>query len=116
MFGVRYNGSPNQYGGMYVETSNAGGWPFYGYATNGSFRAWTYYNGTTGEWSLYSAGVRLKVPSTGGLRIGPSQNYSLVISNTTGSGCGRSLPAKKQKERWLCTAPTDRHSPASTSL
>lgn len=85
VFGVRYTGNPNQYGGMYVETSSAGGWPFYGYATNGSFRAWTYYNGTTGEWSLYSAGIRLKVPSTGGLRIGPALNYSLVISNTTGS-------------------------------
>jgi hypothetical protein len=85
VFGIRYTGSPNQYGGMYVETSSAGGWPFYGYATNGSFRAWTYYNGTTGEWSLYSAGIRLKVPSTGGLRIGPALNYSLVISNTTGS-------------------------------
>jgi hypothetical protein len=85
VFGVRYTGNPNQYGGMYVETSDAGGWPFYGYATNGSFRAWTYYNGTTGDWSLYSAGIRLKVPSTGGLRIGPSLDYSLVISNTTGS-------------------------------
>ena len=85
VFGVRYNGNPNQYGGMYVETSNAQGWPFYGYATNGSFRAWTYYNGATGNWALYSAGIRLLVPSTGGLRIGPALNYSLVISNTTGS-------------------------------
>lgn len=85
VFGVRYTGSPNQYGGMYVETSDSGGWPFYGYATNGSFRAWTYYNGTTGEWSLYNAGIRLKVPASGGLRIGPALNYSLVISNTTGS-------------------------------
>ena len=85
VFGIRYTGLPNQYGGMYVETSDAGGWPFYGYATNGSFRAWTYYNGTTGDWSLYNAGIRLKVPNTGGLRIGPALNYSLVISNTTGS-------------------------------
>lgn len=85
VFGVRYTGIANQYGGMYVETSDAGGWPFYGYATNGSFRAWTYYNGTTGEWNLYNAGIRLKVPATGGLRIGPALNYSLVISNTTGS-------------------------------
>ncbi len=85
VFGIRYTGSPNQYGGMYVETSSAGGWPFYGYATNGSFRAWTYYNGTTGDWSLYSAGIRLKVPASGGLRIGPALDYSLVISNTTGS-------------------------------
>lgn len=85
VFGIRYTGGPNVYGGMYVETSDASGWPFYGYATNGSFRAWTYYNGTTGDWALYNAGIRLKVPASGGLRIGPAANYSLVISNTTGS-------------------------------
>jgi hypothetical protein len=85
VFGVRYTGNANQYGGMYVETSNASGWPFYGYATNGSFRAWTYYDGTSGDWFLYNAGIRLHVPNEGGLRIGPSLNYSLVISNTTGS-------------------------------
>jgi hypothetical protein len=85
VFGVRYNGAANDYGGMYVETSHANGWPFYGYATAGSFHAWTYYDGTTGDWQLYNAGIRLKVPNEGGLRIGPSADYSLVISNTTGS-------------------------------
>lgn len=85
VFGVRYEGSANDYGGMYVETANAGGWPFYGYATDGSFRAWTYYNGTNSSWHLYSGGIRLTVPQGGGLRIGPSVDYSLVISNTTGS-------------------------------
>ena len=85
VFGVRYVGNPNQYGGMYVETSDPSGWPFYGYATNGSFRAWTYYDGNTGDWHLYSAGIRLTVPNEGGLRIGPALDYSLVISNTTGS-------------------------------
>ncbi len=83
VFGVCFNGSDNQYGGMYVETSNASGWPFYGYATNGSFRAWTYYDGTTGDWQLYNAGIRLKAPNEGGLWIGPSQDFGLVISNTT---------------------------------
>ena len=85
VFGVRYDGDANEYGGMYVETAHANGWPFYGYATNGSFRAWTYYNGTNGDWYLYNAGIRLAVPNEGGLRIGPSANYSLVISSTTGS-------------------------------
>jgi hypothetical protein len=84
VFGVRYTGAANQYGGMYVETSDAAGWPFYGFATNGSFRAWTYYDGTTGDWHLYNAGIRLTVPNEGGLRIGPSVDYSLVIENTTG--------------------------------
>ena len=85
VFGVRYVGGANDYGGMYVETQHANGWPFYGYATNGSFRAWTYYDGTTGDWQLYNAGIRLKVPNEGGLRIGPSADYSLVISDTVGS-------------------------------
>jgi hypothetical protein len=85
VFGVRYSGAANDYGGMYVETADPQGWPFYGFATGGSFRAWTYYNGTTGSWHLYNSGLRLKVPSSGGLRIGPSADYSLVISNTTGS-------------------------------
>lgn len=85
VFGLRYTGAADQYGGMYMETSDPGGWPFYGYATNGSFRAWTYYNGTTGDWYLYNAGIRLTVPNEGGLRIGPSLDYSLVIENTTGS-------------------------------
>ncbi|MGH2538664.1 MAG: capsid cement protein [Candidatus Promineifilaceae bacterium] len=85
VFGVRFDGNANAYGGMYVETSHPNGWPFYGYATGGSFRAWSYYNGTTGDWQLYNAGIRLKVPNEGGLRVGPSVDYSLVISNTTGS-------------------------------
>lgn len=85
VFGIRHNGVANDYGGMYVETSNAGGWPFYGYATNGSFRAWHYFNGTDGDWRLYNAGIRLTVPNEGGLRIGPSADYSLVIENSTGS-------------------------------
>ena len=85
VFGVRYSGGANDYGGMYVETAHPNGWPFYGYATNGSFRAWTYYNGTTGDWYLYNAGTRLAVPNEGGLRIGPSVDHSLVISNTTGA-------------------------------
>ena len=85
VFGIRHVGSANDYGGMYVETSHVNGWPFYGYATNGSFRAWTYYNGTDGSWYLYNAGNRMEVPNEGGLFIGPSATYSLVISNTTGS-------------------------------
>jgi len=85
VFGVRYEGAAADYGGMYVETSHAEGWPFYGFATAGSFRAWTYYDGQTGDWHLYNSGIRLSVPNEGGLRIGPSADYSLVIQNTTGS-------------------------------
>lgn len=84
VFGVRYSGGIGQYGGMYVETENDSGWPFYGYAVGGSFRAWSYYNGQDGDWRLYNGGIRLRVPDEGGLRIGPSADYSLVVENTTG--------------------------------
>lgn len=96
VFGVRSTSGADQYGGMYMETSDANGWPFYGYATNGSFRAWTYYKPAdcvappcnitdVAGWKLYASGLRLAVPPTGGLRIGPAADYSLVIENTTGS-------------------------------
>lgn len=85
VFGVRAVAGAGVYGGMFVDTTDPGGWPFYGYSTNGSYRAWTWYDGTTGDWSLYNDGTRLRVPSTGGLRIGPATNYSLVIENTLGS-------------------------------
>jgi hypothetical protein len=81
---------------MYVETTNPNGWPFYGFATDGSFRSWIYYDASAcpdpcTDWTLlkgltfYGGGVRLKIPDSGGLRIGPSADYSLVIQNTTGS-------------------------------
>lgn len=85
VFGIRSTSNANQYGGMYVETSNAAGWPFYGYATNGNFRAWTYYDGATSQWFLHNAGVRLRVPSTGGLQIGSSTTCSLLLTNTPAS-------------------------------
>jgi hypothetical protein len=66
-FGI--NATTTGYGGMYINTSDAGGWPFYGYATGGAARAWTYYDGGTSTWKLYNGGERLLVPSGGGLEI-----------------------------------------------
>lgn len=68
-FGVQSPTAASDYGGMYINTSDAAGWPFYGYATGGSFRAWTYLDGSTGDWLLYNGGTRLEVPSGGGLEI-----------------------------------------------
>lgn len=95
VFGVRAISGAGQYGGMYVETSDADGWPFYGFATDGVLRAWTSYKRDACStpscslsdlqgWKLNLAGVRLAVPESGGLRIGPAADHSLVIENTTG--------------------------------
>ncbi|MDO9695473.1 MAG: hypothetical protein Q7W56_12145 [Candidatus Latescibacteria bacterium] len=86
-FGVRAMAAANQYGGMHVDVSDAGGWPFYGYATNGFFRAWTYYDGTTSIWKLYNGGDRLSVPFGGGLEIhNVSSGDGLRINDTGDDG------------------------------
>ena len=65
-FGVRAPVVGNLYGGMYMETTSATGKPFYGYALNGAFQGWTYYDGATDLWHLYMGGDRLTVSKTTG--------------------------------------------------
>jgi hypothetical protein len=86
-FGVNSTTVANQYGGMYVNTSDAGGWPFYGFATGGVARAWTWYNGTTSEWKLYNGGERLTISSGGGLEIlSTTTTDGLRINDTADDG------------------------------
>jgi hypothetical protein len=61
---------PSVYGGMYINTSDAAGWPFYGYATAGVFRLWHAYDGSNGTWFLRDvAGDRLTSTSNGFLGV-----------------------------------------------
>ncbi|HEY2081802.1 MAG TPA: hypothetical protein VGI88_03380, partial [Verrucomicrobiae bacterium] len=66
-------GSPatSFYGGMYVDTAGAGGWPFYGYSQGGNATAWTYVDGSdTNKWKLNVGSVN-RVTVTGGIgRVG----------------------------------------------
>jgi len=71
-FGVRAPVSSG-YGGMYMETSGTLALPFYGYATNGTPRAWHYYEPASGEWRLYNNGDRLVVQNDGYIGIGTTQ-------------------------------------------
>ena len=64
-FGVRAEAGADTYGGMYMETTNTGGDPFYGYATDGSFDMWTYYDGSEGNWHVYNGSERLTVRDDG---------------------------------------------------
>lgn len=58
------------YGGMYINTSDGTGWPFYGYATAGSARAWSYVNGATGTWHLNNGADLVTVTNTGRIGLG----------------------------------------------
>jgi hypothetical protein len=70
VFGIHSGFGANVYGGMYVETADTGGWPFYGFATNGSFRSWTFFNGTTSNWHVYNTGIKLTATSAGPVVVG----------------------------------------------
>ena len=88
-FAVR-SAATSGYGGMYVETQGTSAWPFYGYATAGVARAWHLYDGATGNWSLFNAGLaRLTVESGGNVGIGQTDPaHKLDVLQSTGGGLG----------------------------
>jgi len=56
---------PGAFGGMYIDTAQPDGKPFYGYATGGDFRVFTYYHHPTQEWRVYNAGEKLTIDALG---------------------------------------------------
>lgn len=89
----------NTYNGMYVNGTDAGSWPFYGYATNGAARAWTFYNGTTNDWQLVvNAGLTnaITVESNGNVGLGNSDAaFRLDVSGRSrirGTDAGATTP------------------------
>jgi hypothetical protein len=98
VFGIT-SPTTSSFGGMYIDTAGASGVPFYGYATGGTAQAWHQYNGSSGNWQLYNAGIRLTVTNTGLLGVGTEtpthQIHSIYNSSNnaihgenTGAGAG----------------------------
>jgi hypothetical protein len=58
------------FSGMYIQT-DPGGWPFYGYSSNGGGDAYHYYNGATDNWHLTINSIRMTIEgATGHCGIG----------------------------------------------
>jgi hypothetical protein len=76
------------YGGMYIDTASTQGLPFYGYATGGLARAWTYLNGVDMSWNVINNGNNaITVDSTGKVAIGMTpigaDRFQVAGSSTT---------------------------------
>lgn len=85
-FGVRVPNDDNQYGGMYVDTPNSDGWPFYGYANSGTEEAWHLYDPDAEEWRLEffgSLGV-LSVDKQGNLTAQGNKNFVQAVDTDDG--------------------------------
>lgn len=79
-FGVATGATGTDYGGMYLDTDSADAWPFYGYATDGTPRAYHYYEGDNGRWVLHNHGVALAVQQNGHVGIDtPSPSTTLDV-------------------------------------
>jgi hypothetical protein len=51
-FGISSDAGVDAYGGMYVNTEDSEGYPFYGYAANGNSQAWHHYDHGDKRWRL----------------------------------------------------------------
>ena len=84
-FGLRGNFGGANYNGMYIDTPDSQGWPFYGYATGGIGQMWTYYHGGTDQWRVNHSGDRLFLNSNGDFGINTSDpDAKLDITGTGG--------------------------------
>jgi hypothetical protein len=88
-FGVEAPVGSGVFGGMYIDTTNAGARPFYGYSQAGVATAYTYVDGAdTNKWKLNVLGDRITVTTAGLVGINTAVPDSTLSVNGTASKSG----------------------------
>jgi hypothetical protein len=98
--GLAIKSATNGFYGMYVDAGTTGE-PFYGYAQNGTAKAWTEINGSNGNnWELFYGATRISVQPGGNVGIGtgtPTQKLDVAgtihASNLSGGATTLSTDA-----------------------
>jgi hypothetical protein len=83
-FGVTVEGSTGDFGGMYAETTDAEGRPFYGYATDGTVQVYHDYDPALGEWGLSMPDGRVAVSDAGDLSVSGNKNFTQSVDTDDG--------------------------------
>jgi len=83
-FGVSNDAGVDSFGGMYVNTDDPEGWPFYGYASGNEAHAWHYYDHGEKSWVLEFPDIRPRhrlVVNQNGVMPGGDGNIKLGSSS-----------------------------------
>lgn len=100
--------NPTGWGGMYIESPDAStGKPFYGYATNGSGKAFHWYDAATSSWRLYVLGEKFNVYADGRVGIGTTNPNSSAILDLNSINRGLLLPRMSTTQREAINAPAE---------
>lgn len=73
-FGITTPTGQQAYGGMYIDTAAGDGFPFYGYSTGGTVRAYSFVDGSNGTWTLFNNGSHVNLSALGRVGIGTQPN------------------------------------------
>jgi formylglycine-generating enzyme required for sulfatase activity len=86
-FGVQAPAGAGSFGGMYINSSNATGLPFYGYSQGGVVTAYHYVDGNdSNKWKLtVGGGIRIAVSQNGNVGVGTSTPTTALQVNGTAS-------------------------------
>ncbi len=96
------------FGGMFIESPDAtGGRPFYGYALNGSLKAWHYYDAASSSWQIYVGGVKMVIQNTGSVGIGTSSPDASSILDISSTNRGFLPPRMSSVQRTAIVSPVE---------
>ncbi len=117
-FGITTPTAPFTFGGMYINTAAIEGVPFYGYATGGLVRAFTYYNVTGNAWRVNIGNADRLVVDTDG-RVGVNKTFPQTALDVNGDATANAFRYTTPQTRTLSLPPSafiPRNNPANAVI
>ncbi len=104
-FGITTPTGPQNLAGMFINTASADGDPFYGYATGGIVRAFTYYKPSGNAWRVNISGTDRLVVDTAG-RVGVNKISPQTALDVNGEATATNFRYNAPRTRTLSFGPS----------